>query len=220
MIQIFSPCGWALNWQLLDNWDSWTFSPPFSQIHSCFNAPWGSSFMNASPCSTTNSVQHNTFTRCVPVVREFGVWSTWQGWRNITRMMEHHQSLIPAPTYPSHHVSSWITNWKGRCLLGEQTNMSAPHKQRHSCLSVWVHVLWSPRVPTPVWYYGLSRVGLDAGWVEGDTSAGQEGVIQPLLALSQYLPSGSGFGGGMVSLRGHIPTLLSKVVGASSPRGC
>ncbi|KAK4823403.1 hypothetical protein QYF61_001777 [Mycteria americana] len=56
----------------------------------------------------------------------------------------------------------------------------------------------------------LSGVGLDARWVEGDTSAGQEGVIQPLLALSQYLPSGSGFGGGMVSLQGHISTLLSE----------
>lgn len=99
MIQIFSPYGWALNWQLLDNWDSWTFSHPFSQIHSCFNAPWGSSFMNPGPCSTTNSVQHNTFIRCLPVVREFGVWCTWQGWRNITRRspVPHPCTYLPVP---------------------------------------------------------------------------------------------------------------------------
>lgn len=45
-------------------------------------------------------------------------------------------------------------------------------------------------------------------------------MIQPLLALSQYLPSGSGFKGGMVSLQGHIPTLLSEVAEATSPREC
>lgn len=49
MIQIIQP---RLNPG--NNWDSWTFSYPFLQVHCYFSAPWGRNFMNAGPCYTIN----------------------------------------------------------------------------------------------------------------------------------------------------------------------
>lgn len=202
--------GWILSWKHPDNWDSWTFSYPFLQVHCYFSASWGRGLMNISPCCTINWYMK-------PVEQQSENLRGAACDNNRRTAPEGSKCLNPPFIRHYHHVSSWITKWGRRLPTLRANKHVSPAQTEVLCLS---EPIWSPWTPTPVWYFGQRRVGLFTRWAEGNTLLGQEGVIQPLLALSQYLPSGSGFGGGMISLQGHIPTLLSEVAWATSLRGC
>lgn len=167
MIQIFSPCAWIPSSQQLDDWVHWTFPTPLHKLL-LTHCTLGRDFMNPDTCFTIIYVWHNTFTSCVPEVREFVVWYIAQGRQTA---LGSPQSLIPPPTSFSYHMTSWITNWR-RYSPTQRANKRSSSAQGYSCLSTWVQVLWSLRVPTLIWYFRLCTVGLDAHWVEGGTSAG------------------------------------------------